>query len=134
MQLPSMRFTIRRLMFIVAVAAVALTTVRMYEHWSCCQRRAAYHAQRCALFQQMKGAGIEMCGVVVLNNPSTASGLSVTLINGLSVTLAEGDARGEYVHSIPESIQRHAIMCETYRNAAWRPWLGIEADLPPREP
>jgi hypothetical protein len=108
MGLPRVRLTVRRLMVIVAVVAVMFAMEQMYQHWSYCQRRSAYHDQRRAVF-----TALEDNGVVVLGSLNEQNG-------------------EERVNSLAESIQDHTRMREKYAGAAWHPWLPIEPD--PTEP
>jgi hypothetical protein len=116
MRVPRLRFTVRRIMIVVALVALALWGGRMYQRWSYCQRRAAYHDQRRVIFERLKSQGFEMRGDIVLEDAIRPAGRSAGVEQPLEI---------EYVHSVAEAIGYHAAMKERYLRAAWRPWVSL---------
>ena len=98
MRLPRVQFTVRRMMVAVAIVAAMFAMQRMYQHWSYCQRRSAYHDQRRAIFTALAGNGVKVedIAIEIPNHASTKLGMVLGLLNQQS-----GE---ESVHSLEESI------------------------------
>jgi hypothetical protein len=128
MRLPRVQFTVRRMMVAVAIVAAMFAIQRMYQHWSRCQRRSAYHDQRRAIFTSLADNGVKVFDIAIAipNHASTKLGMALGLLDQQN-----GEER---VHSLAESIQYHTDMREKYDRVAWYPWSPIMPDPPPPEP
>jgi hypothetical protein len=97
------RFSTRRLMILVAIAALFLSVARVWHNRLYCQQRAAYHAAMAELHRGRLPA-----------NMSSAD--AARLFAG--------------VRRRPELAIHHSRMKVKWQNAAVNPWLRVEADPP----
>src|SRR4051812_7480090 len=98
MRLP--RITTRRLMALVAVAALALSAVPAGRRWHHCRRLAAYHARQEQEFRQLQAAALRR---------------------------RQDDGIG-LAEAFEQRAEQHARLRQRFERSAWRPWEPVPVD------
>jgi hypothetical protein len=110
MRLP--RFTTRRLMLLVAIAAAAMAAEQTGRRWFEYRRRAEFHARREGLFR--KSPRLSDLGRIRQDN--------------LGVYICGAMLRG--FREAPHRLQYHIELRRKYERAMWRPWEDVSPDPP----
>ncbi len=132
MRLPRVRLTVRRMMVVVAVVAVALAGGLTYRRWAVYRERAAGHAHAEQLARFLLGGGIavirgadgrveEVNGPVAVRTSEAGGGLTEFMIL---------PTPGYDAVALGRRAAYHARLRRKYERASARPWLPVEPDPP----
>ncbi len=115
MRLPRVRFTVRHLMFAVAVVAAALASDRWSRQSAEYRSQAEYHESRLSILALVRETG---------GYPYCSLGISGIPLRYNSETAP--------LHA--KCVSYHTRMLRKYQRAAFFPWLGVNPDPPPPYP
>jgi hypothetical protein len=111
MRSPRVRFTVRRVMVAVAVAAVILGTERLAKRRAEYGRQAEHHEATLGILALVRGEGVyPYCGLGITGIP------------------LRYDAETAPLHA--RCVSYHTRMMRKYRRAMWLPWLAAGPDPP----
>jgi hypothetical protein len=115
MRLPRVRFTVRQLMYAVAIASVALASDRWSRQSAEYRSQAEHHQLMLSILRGVRETGgypycsLGMSGIPLRYNSETAP-----------------------LHV--QCVSYHTQMTRKYQRAAFFPWLGVDPDPPPPYP
>lgn len=128
MRMPRFRITIRRMIIVVALAALIINVEVMRRFRAHCQREAFYHRVLCQKYDRELEQAEEFLQILPPNSLPNQTGFASSIV--FKIGLPPRTFTMSDVNRLQRLVIYHDLMRRKYELAANRPWRSLTPDPP----